>query len=47
MALPKDEEGMITEDKEELQRYLYARNGDSLICLFQCDERHFRNLTGH
>jgi hypothetical protein len=46
IALPKDEEGIFIEDKEERQRYLSARNGDHLICPFQCDECHFQNLTG-
>lgn len=46
IALSKDEEGMVSEDKEEKQRYLSARNRDHLISPFQCDECHFRNLIG-
>lgn len=46
IALPEDEGGLILDDLDEKGRYLCARNGDNLICPFQCDECHFQNLTG-
>lgn len=46
IALPTDEDGVVTEDPKELMRYRFARNGDNLITPFQCDTCRFANLTG-
>jgi len=46
IALPMDEDGVVTQDPKELKRYISARNGDGLITPFQCDWCHFENLTG-
>lgn len=46
IALPTDEDGVVTKDPKELKRYLFGRNGDNLITPFQCDWCHFENLTG-
>ena len=46
IALPTDEDGVVTKDPKELKRYLAGRNGDNLITPFQCDWCHFENLTG-
>jgi hypothetical protein len=46
IALPSDEDGLVTTDPKELKRYLVARSGDHLITPFQCDWCHFENLTG-
>jgi hypothetical protein len=33
-------------DAEEAERFLVARDGDSLVCPFQCDVCHFVNVMG-
>jgi len=43
---PTDEDGVVTDDPLELSRYLCGHNWENLITSFQCDNCHFRNLTG-
>ena len=45
IAKPKDEDDVEIDDPEEQKRYLWGRNGDHLMCPFQCDECHFVNLN--
>jgi hypothetical protein len=33
-------------DAKEADRFLVARDGDSLVCPFQCDVCHFVNIMG-
>ena len=43
---------MLEEDEIEIPKeegeedYLVARKGDDLICMFQCEVCHFRNMEG-
>lgn len=39
-------EGEGFTDKENALRYKSARKGDHLMCSFQCDTCHFRNMEG-
>ncbi len=44
MALPTNEDGLVSDEDLVSHRYLQARNGDNLVTPFQCDTCHFRNL---
>jgi hypothetical protein len=44
IAKPMDEDGVLMHDPEDDSRFLQARNGGNLVCPFQCDLCHFRNL---
>ncbi len=46
IAVPKDEDGLVSEEDLNSSRFAEARNGDNLITVFQCDTCHFRNLMG-
>jgi hypothetical protein len=40
---PTDEEEFSLLVKRDKERFLTARGGDHIMCLFQCDLCHFRN----
>jgi hypothetical protein len=43
----KDEQSALEEEEEQdYQDFCFARAGDHLICPFQCNLCHFRNVTG-
>lgn len=44
IALPTNEDGIVSEEDQFSTRYCRARNGDNLVTPFQCDTCHFRNL---
>jgi hypothetical protein len=46
IRLPKDEDGNVLVNDEDKTRFLGARVGDHVICPFQRDLCHFRNLQG-
>ena len=41
-----DEAGEVVFVEEDADRFMEARNGDHLMCPFQCDECHFWNIQG-
>lgn len=41
---PKDEEGEVVEKEQDMDRFITGRDGDHLMCPFQCDECHFLNI---
>ena len=44
--LENEDDGLIDDEdiEEEASRFLHARDGDHLMCPFQCDLCHFRNI---
>ncbi len=46
IAVPKDEDGLVSEEDLDLTRFVEARNGDNLVTAFQCNTCHFRKLMG-
>jgi hypothetical protein len=46
IRLPKDEDGNVLVNEEEKTRFLRARVGDHVLCPFQCELCHFRNMQG-
>ena len=44
VALPENKEGSKCKKKKDETRFMNARNGDMLCCLFQCDHCWFVNL---
>lgn len=46
IAEPEDEDGHVTLKEQDRLRFQVARNGDHLLCPFQCDTCHFRNIQG-
>lgn len=41
---PEDDEGVVWKRKKETERFTVARNGDHVVCPFQCDQCIFRLL---
>ena len=39
-----EEDGIEIPKYEDEESYLVARKGDDLMCMFQCDLCHFRNM---
>lgn len=46
MEKPENEFGAVWEKKEDANRFMCGRSGDSLVFPFQCDTCWFRNLEG-
>ena len=46
IAKPENDEGMQWKKRQDVERFLHARNGDMLCAPFQCDLCWFVNLKG-
>jgi hypothetical protein len=46
VRLPKDEEGHLLVDEEDMLCFSEVHPGDHLFCPFQCELCHFRNMQG-
>jgi hypothetical protein len=44
IAKPKDENNLVVEKEGDKDRFIVGRDGDHLMCPFQCDECHFLNM---
>jgi hypothetical protein len=46
IRLPKEEDGNVFVNEEDKTRFFRARVGDHVLCPFQCELCHFRNMQG-